>query len=95
MEFSMGIYCAAAFIMNTRRPGGGSGTCRREKCQWFGVRLDGELGLPGRALKAAIVSTGFNLSLADAEPAFLSLCIYCYRVILLNLEVSFEEGDLV
>lgn len=55
----MWIYFAAGFMMNTRRPGGGRGTSRREKCQWFGARPEGELGLRGRALKAATVSAGF------------------------------------
>lgn len=58
--------------MNTRRPGGGVDTSRREKCQWLGTRPEGDLGSRGRALKAATISAGFM------PPAFLGLCLYIY-----------------
>ena len=37
--------------MKRRVPGGVRVTLRREKCQVFGTRPDGTLGLRGRALK--------------------------------------------
>lgn len=63
---------AAGFMRNTRRPGGGIGTCRREKCQWFGARPEGEFGSRGRALNAATASAGFM-----PPAAFSGLCFLC------------------